>query len=184
MNSYTKPRGQQPDYSSPVVLRRGKCTVEDFCNAIHKEIVKQFRNGQPREQLSTARQLTNSNGLGHIGETLARSESRLGPCARGRRVSEILVERNELTSQHHLHLQEVSRVRCILAAGIAALSFVALDILHGRLYLNLLWNTSTSWIHLGIVLFGSRPLQRSARATKHLEALGWDFVLEANGSEQ
>ncbi|WWC99814.1 hypothetical protein V866_006722 [Kwoniella sp. B9012] len=40
---YTKPRGQQPDYSSPVVLRRGKCTVEDFCNAIHKEIVKQFR---------------------------------------------------------------------------------------------------------------------------------------------
>jgi len=43
-NSYTKPRGQQPDYSSPVVLRRSKCTVEDFCNAIHKEIVKQFRN--------------------------------------------------------------------------------------------------------------------------------------------
>ncbi|RXK36522.1 cytoplasmic protein [Tremella mesenterica] len=41
---YTKPRGQQPDYSSPVVLRRGRCTVEDFCNAIHKEIVKQFRN--------------------------------------------------------------------------------------------------------------------------------------------
>ncbi|WRT64270.1 uncharacterized protein IL334_001201 [Kwoniella shivajii] len=40
---YTKPRGQQPDYSSPVVLRRGRCTVEDFCNAIHKEIVKQFR---------------------------------------------------------------------------------------------------------------------------------------------
>ncbi|KAK4688059.1 developmentally-regulated GTP-binding protein, partial [Tremellales sp. Uapishka_1] len=41
---YTKPRGQAPDYSSPVVLRRAKCTVEDFCNAIHKEIVKQFRN--------------------------------------------------------------------------------------------------------------------------------------------
>jgi ribosome-interacting GTPase 1 len=43
---YTKPRGQQPDYSSPVVLRRGRCTVEDFCNAIHKEIVKQFKNGE------------------------------------------------------------------------------------------------------------------------------------------
>ena len=43
---YTKPRGQQPDYSSPVVLRRSKCTVEDFCNAIHKEIVKQFRTGE------------------------------------------------------------------------------------------------------------------------------------------
>ncbi|EIW82407.1 developmentally regulated GTP binding protein 1 [Coniophora puteana RWD-64-598 SS2] len=40
---YTKPRGQSPDYSAPVVLRRGKCTVEDFCNAIHKEIVKQMK---------------------------------------------------------------------------------------------------------------------------------------------
>lgn len=42
---YTKPRGQAPDYSSPVVLRRGKCTVEHFCNAIHKDIAKQFKNG-------------------------------------------------------------------------------------------------------------------------------------------
>jgi len=41
---YTRPRGKQPDYSAPVVLRRGRCTVEDFCNAIHKDIVKQFRN--------------------------------------------------------------------------------------------------------------------------------------------
>ncbi|NXD32669.1 RBG1 GTPase, partial [Spelaeornis formosus] len=41
---YTKPRGQVPDYTAPVVLRRSKCTVEDFCNAIHKEIVKQFRS--------------------------------------------------------------------------------------------------------------------------------------------
>lgn len=41
---YTKPRGQQPDYSSPVVLRRGRCTVEHFCNAIHKDIAKQFKN--------------------------------------------------------------------------------------------------------------------------------------------
>ncbi|TDL29720.1 developmentally regulated GTP binding protein 1 [Rickenella mellea] len=40
---YTKPRGQAPDYSSPVVLKRGKCTVEDFCNAIHKEIAKQLK---------------------------------------------------------------------------------------------------------------------------------------------
>ncbi|KAI0082578.1 developmentally regulated GTP binding protein 1 [Panus rudis PR-1116 ss-1] len=40
---YTKPRGLAPDYSSPVVLRRGKCTVEDFCNAIHKEIAKQLK---------------------------------------------------------------------------------------------------------------------------------------------
>jgi len=40
---YTKPRGLAPDYSSPVVLRRGKCTIEDFCNNIHKEIAKQMK---------------------------------------------------------------------------------------------------------------------------------------------
>ncbi|KAF8974194.1 P-loop containing nucleoside triphosphate hydrolase protein [Flammula alnicola] len=40
---YTKPRGLAPDYSSPVVLRSGKCTVEDFCNSIHKEIAKQMK---------------------------------------------------------------------------------------------------------------------------------------------
>ncbi|OMJ14767.1 Developmentally-regulated GTP-binding protein 1 [Smittium culicis] len=39
---YTKPRGQLPDYSSPVVLKRGSCSVEDFCNSIHKGIIKQF----------------------------------------------------------------------------------------------------------------------------------------------
>ncbi|KAF7313715.1 OBG-type G domain-containing protein [Mycena chlorophos] len=40
---YTKPRGLAPDYNAPVVLRRGKCSVEDFCNAIHKEIAKQMK---------------------------------------------------------------------------------------------------------------------------------------------
>jgi len=40
---YTKPRGLPPDYSQPVVLRQGKCSVEDFCNAIHKEIAKQLK---------------------------------------------------------------------------------------------------------------------------------------------
>ncbi|EFP82353.2 uncharacterized protein PGTG_08309 [Puccinia graminis f. sp. tritici CRL 75-36-700-3] len=40
---YTKPRGRQPDYSQPVVLKTAKCTVEDFCNAIHKEIAKQMK---------------------------------------------------------------------------------------------------------------------------------------------
>jgi len=40
---YTKPRGLAPDYSSPVVLRHGKNTVEDFCNSIHKEIAKQMK---------------------------------------------------------------------------------------------------------------------------------------------
>lgn len=42
---YTKPKGQLPDYSAPVVLQEGKTTVEDFCNNIHKSIMKQFKNG-------------------------------------------------------------------------------------------------------------------------------------------
>lgn len=32
---YTRPRGRTPDYSAPVVLPKTRCTVEDFCNAIH-----------------------------------------------------------------------------------------------------------------------------------------------------
>jgi len=40
---YTKPRGQIPDYNSPVVLRIGHSTVEDFCTRIHKSIIKQFK---------------------------------------------------------------------------------------------------------------------------------------------
>jgi len=40
---YTKPRKLAPDYTSPVVLKRGKCTVEDFCSSIHKEIAKQLK---------------------------------------------------------------------------------------------------------------------------------------------
>ena len=40
---YTKPKGRLPDYTAPVVLRSTACSVEDFCNAIHKTIVEQFR---------------------------------------------------------------------------------------------------------------------------------------------
>jgi hypothetical protein len=29
---YTKPKGKLPDFNEPVVLHRGKCTVEDFCD--------------------------------------------------------------------------------------------------------------------------------------------------------
>ena len=32
---YTKPKGQQPDYSAPVVLKRNQSTVEDFVSSIH-----------------------------------------------------------------------------------------------------------------------------------------------------
>eukprot|EP00160_Parvularia_atlantis_P017815 Unigene6295_Nuclearia_a/m.19387 Unigene6295_Nuclearia_a/g.19387 ORF Unigene6295_Nuclearia_a/g.19387 Unigene6295_Nuclearia_a/m.19387 type:complete len:369 (-) Unigene6295_Nuclearia_a:43-1149(-) len=40
---YTKPRGQLPDYEAPVVLKRGKNTVLDFCNSIHKGLKEQFK---------------------------------------------------------------------------------------------------------------------------------------------
>ena len=40
---YTKPKGQLPDYESPVVLQTFRCTVEDFCNKIHKSILKEMK---------------------------------------------------------------------------------------------------------------------------------------------
>ena len=41
--SYTKPKGQVPDYESPVILSAEKLTVEDFCNKLHKSIMKEFK---------------------------------------------------------------------------------------------------------------------------------------------
>lgn len=46
MLRYTRPRGKQPDYTAPVVLRNGKNTVRHFCDAIHKNIVPNFKNGE------------------------------------------------------------------------------------------------------------------------------------------
>ncbi|KAL6539240.1 Developmentally-regulated GTP-binding protein 2 [Orobanche gracilis] len=42
---YTKPQGQQPDFEEPVVLSagRGGCNVEDFCNHIHRSLVKDIK---------------------------------------------------------------------------------------------------------------------------------------------
>ncbi|KAH7731687.1 developmentally-regulated GTP-binding protein 1 [Aphelenchoides avenae] len=40
---YTKPKGQLPDYSSPIVLNADRRTVEDFCLKIHKSLVKDFK---------------------------------------------------------------------------------------------------------------------------------------------
>lgn len=40
---YTKPKGQIPDYNSPVVLHSENPTVEDFCNRLHRSIVRQFK---------------------------------------------------------------------------------------------------------------------------------------------
>ncbi|GFT79491.1 GTP-binding protein 128up [Trichonephila clavipes] len=40
---YTKPKGQLPDYESPVILHQYRNTVEDFCNKLHKTIMKEFK---------------------------------------------------------------------------------------------------------------------------------------------
>lgn len=40
---YTKPKGQLPDYESPVVLQTNRRTVEDFCNKIHRSLAKEMK---------------------------------------------------------------------------------------------------------------------------------------------
>lgn len=40
---YTKPKGQIPDYNHPIVMRRERSTVEDFCNRIHNTLAKQMK---------------------------------------------------------------------------------------------------------------------------------------------
>uniref|UniRef100_A0AAY5KZ08 Developmentally regulated GTP binding protein 1 n=1 Tax=Esox lucius TaxID=8010 RepID=A0AAY5KZ08_ESOLU len=40
---YTKPKGQLPDYTSPVVLPTDHTTVEDFCLKIHKSLLKELK---------------------------------------------------------------------------------------------------------------------------------------------
>uniref|UniRef100_A0A0V0JAE1 Developmentally-regulated GTP-binding protein 1 n=2 Tax=Schistocephalus solidus TaxID=70667 RepID=A0A0V0JAE1_SCHSO len=40
---YTKPKGQLPDYSSPVILKSSAHTVEEFCNKLHRNIMKEFK---------------------------------------------------------------------------------------------------------------------------------------------
>ena len=37
-------QGKLPDYNEPVVLPRSRCTVEDFCNKIHRAMIKNFKN--------------------------------------------------------------------------------------------------------------------------------------------
>jgi len=41
---YTKPKGDLPDYTSPVILSTNKRSVEDFCNKIHKHLMKDFKH--------------------------------------------------------------------------------------------------------------------------------------------
>jgi len=40
---YTKPKGQLPDYQTPVILDQERLTVEDFCNKLHRTLLKEFK---------------------------------------------------------------------------------------------------------------------------------------------
>jgi len=43
---YTKPKGQMPDYSAPVILRGvAEPTVEHFCKKIHRTLIADFKYG-------------------------------------------------------------------------------------------------------------------------------------------
>jgi ribosome-interacting GTPase 1 len=36
---YTKPKGLIPDYDEPVILKRRRSSVSDFCNKIHRDLI-------------------------------------------------------------------------------------------------------------------------------------------------
>ncbi|KEG03706.1 ribosome-interacting GTPase 1, putative [Plasmodium vinckei vinckei] len=40
---YTKPKGHIPDYDSPVILKKDKSKVENFCKKIHRSLLNQFK---------------------------------------------------------------------------------------------------------------------------------------------
>lgn len=40
---YTKPKGQLPDYASPIVLKNDAKSVDDLCMKIHKTLQKDFK---------------------------------------------------------------------------------------------------------------------------------------------
>jgi len=40
---YTKPKGQIPDYTSPVILPGSKNRMEDFCTRLHRTLLAQFK---------------------------------------------------------------------------------------------------------------------------------------------
>jgi len=41
---YTKPKGQIPDYTAPVILHKKKPSIEEFCNRLHKSIMTKFKH--------------------------------------------------------------------------------------------------------------------------------------------
>lgn len=61
---YTKPKGSLPDYEAPVVLKAGKCSVEHFCDSIHKNFVKEFKHALVWG--TSVKHMPQTVGLAHI----------------------------------------------------------------------------------------------------------------------
>ena len=40
----TMPRGTQPNFDEPIILHKKACSVEDFCNKLHKTIIRTFKH--------------------------------------------------------------------------------------------------------------------------------------------
>ena len=41
---YTKPKGQIPDYDAPVIIAKSRSSITDFCNSLHKGLMKEFKH--------------------------------------------------------------------------------------------------------------------------------------------
>lgn len=41
---FTKPKGEIPDYTEPVILSAKRRTVQDFCLKIHKQLLADFKH--------------------------------------------------------------------------------------------------------------------------------------------
>jgi len=41
---YTKPKGSIPDFTEPVIMRRTRRTVGNFCHHIHRNILNELRH--------------------------------------------------------------------------------------------------------------------------------------------
>ena len=53
---YTKPKGQMPDYSAPVIIRGNDIpTIERFCRKIHRQMKDDFRRAPRASPVAASR---------------------------------------------------------------------------------------------------------------------------------
>ncbi|EKX54676.1 hypothetical protein GUITHDRAFT_156794 [Guillardia theta CCMP2712] len=63
---YTKPKGDMPDFTQPVILRNYKTSVKDFCRRIHKRLMDEFKHALVWG--SSAKHFPQIVGSGHMLE--------------------------------------------------------------------------------------------------------------------